>query len=30
MKPAHKVCAEQALATQAAEAQAAYQQEGTT
>jgi len=29
MKPAHKVCAEEALAIQAAEAQAAYHQEGT-
>lgn len=28
--PAHKVCAEEALALQAAEAQAAYHQEGTT
>ncbi|MCX4994291.1 hypothetical protein [Streptomyces longwoodensis] len=28
MKPAHKVCAEYALAIQAAEAQAAYRQEG--
>lgn len=27
--PAHKVCAEAALAQQAAEAQAAYHQEGT-
>lgn len=30
MKPAHKTCAEEALAIQAAEAQAAYHQEGTT
>lgn len=30
MKPAHKVCAEEALALQAADAQAAYHQEGTT
>ncbi|MFJ9657584.1 hypothetical protein ACIRPR_06400 [Streptomyces griseoflavus] len=29
MKPAHKVCAEDALALQAAEAQAAYHQKGT-
>ncbi|MFC9465177.1 hypothetical protein [Streptomyces coelicoflavus] len=29
MKPAHKVCAEEALTIQAAEAQAAYHQEGT-
>lgn len=29
MKPAHKVCAEDALALRAAEAQAAYHQEGT-
>lgn len=28
-KPAHKVCAEDALTLQAAEAQAAYQQRGT-
>lgn len=28
MKPAHKACAEEALAIQAAEAQAAYHQEG--
>ena len=30
MKPAHKVCAEDALALQAAEAQAAYHQNGQT
>ena len=29
MKPAHKTCAEDALAIQAADAQAAYHQEGT-
>lgn len=29
MKPAHKVCAETALTTQAAETAAAYHQEGT-
>lgn len=29
-KPAHKVCAEDALATQAREAQAAYRTRGTT
>lgn len=29
MKPAHKVCAEDALSIQAAETQAAYRQEGT-
>ena len=30
MKPAHKTCAEDALTTQARDAQAAYHQEGTT
>jgi hypothetical protein len=30
MKPAHKICAEEALAVQAAEAADAYQQNGHT